>query len=253
MIPSRSLIPSQTASSIHFGTQIIPSLHEASPAETSVLYRRMSFLRHINGLWKGLAPRSKKQLTSRMLLQVSSPNESKSTLVSGSKPSPPQLTSSPPSPTLQTPVSLHAGWPWIAVSGTEVGDASIRPVQSLYPDLSRASIKPFSEPCRRHVSLSEDSGLSCMASTSPVIGASGSVLDAATRLQDFHSLIVEMRASLLDHDCETVVDAGERRDEEDIEIERLLRLLEDVMRKVKGLAEKDTGLGLPLIKIDTVP
>lgn len=128
---------------------------------------------------------------------------------------------------------------------------SIRPVQSLYPDLSRATIKPFSEPCRRIVSLSENSGLSCMASTSPVVGASGSILDAATRLQDFRSLIVEMRASLLDHDRETVIDAGERDEEE---IERLLRLLEDVMRKVRGLAERDpTGLGLPLIIIDAAP
>ena len=91
-----------------------------------------------------------------------------------------------------------------------------------------------------------------MAATSPVVGPSGSIPDAATRLQDFRSLIVEMRASLLDRECETVVDAGGReRDEE--EIERLLRLLEDVMRKVRGLAERDTSLGVPLIKIHPAP
>jgi len=89
-----------------------------------------------------------------------------------------------------------------------------------------------------------------MASTSPVVGASGSTLDAATRLQDFRSLIIEMRASLLDNDRETVGNAGERDEEE---VERLLRLLEDVMRKVRGLADRDTSLGVPLIKIDPAP
>ena len=48
-MPSRSLIPPQTAVSIH----PLPSSHEANPGETSVLHRRMSFLRHVNGLWKG--------------------------------------------------------------------------------------------------------------------------------------------------------------------------------------------------------
>ncbi|KAH9031895.1 hypothetical protein EDB85DRAFT_2289942 [Lactarius pseudohatsudake] len=170
-------------------------------------------------------------------------------------PGPPHHAFSPPSPTLQTPVSLPCDdvesddWPWITVSGTEVGGVSVRPVQSLYPDLSRASVEPFPEPRKRHhVSLSENSGLSCLASTSPV---SGSILDAATRLQDFRSLILEMRASLLDHDHETAVDVRERDEEE---IERLLRLLEDVMRKVRGLAERDTtDLELPVIKIDVAP
>ncbi|KAH9056439.1 hypothetical protein EDB87DRAFT_1228506 [Lactarius vividus] len=255
-MPSKSLIPSQTAISIHLGTHIHPSPHEASSGETSVSHRHLSFLRHMNGLWKGFAPRSKKQLTSgRMFPQISSLSESKPMLVSEPRPGPPHLPLSPPSPTLQTPVSLpcddvDSDWPWITVSGTEAGDVSVRPVQSLYPDLSHASTKAPPEPCR-HVSFSENSGLSCMASTSPVIGASGSILDAATRLQDFRSLIVEMRASLLDHDHETVVDAREHDEEE---IERLLRLLEDVMRKVRGLAERDTtDLGLPVIKIDVAP
>jgi hypothetical protein len=51
-----------------------------------------------------------------------------------------------------------------------------------------------------------------------------------------------MKASLLHRDCETVVDAGGRDEEE---VERLLRLLEDVMRKVRELADRDTGLGVP--------
>ena len=183
--------------------------------------------------------------------QASSPTESGPTPVSEPTSTPP-LTFSPTSPTLQTPVSLpydgDAGWPWLKGSGAEAtGDVSVRPAQSLYPDLSRTITEPSPEPCGRHVSLSENSGLSCMASTSPVVGASGSTLDAATRLQDFRALIIEMRASLLDHDREAVGNAGER-DEEDIE--RLLRLLEDVMRKVRGLADRDTSLDLPLIKID---
>lgn len=212
----------------------------------------------MNGFWKGFALRSKKQLTSgRMLPQISSLSKSGPILVSEPTPGPPHHAFSPPSPTLQTPDSLpcddvESDWPWITVSGTEVGDVSVRPVQSLYPDLSRASVKPFPESRKRHhVSLSENSGLSCLASTSPVIGASGSILDAATRLQDFRSLILEMRASLLDHDHETAVDVRERDEEE---IERLLRLLEDVMTKVRGLAERDTtDLELPVIKIDVAP
>ena len=205
---------------------------------------------------KGFALRSKKQLTSnRVLPQVSPPSESGPTRVSEPTSTPPHLTFSPPSPTLQTPASLpcdvDAGWPWIKSSDTEAtGHVSVHPARSLYPDLSRPIIEPFPEPCTRRVSISENSGLSCMASTSPVVGASGSTLDAATRLQDFRSLIIEMRASLLDHDRETAGNAGERDEEE---IERLLRLLEDVMGKVRGLAERDTSLDLPLIKIDPAP
>ena len=203
---------------------------------------------------KGLAPRSKKQLTSdRVLPQASSPSESELTPASEPTSTPPQLTFSPPSPTLQTPVSLpcnddaDSSWPWITVTRAEAEDVSIRPAQSLY----RASTKPFLEPRKsHHVSVSENSGLACMAATSPVVPASGSVPNAATRLQDFRSLIVEMRASLLDRESETPVDAGGRDEEE---IERLLRLLEDVMRKVRKLAERDTGLGVPLIKIHPAP
>ncbi|KAH9170722.1 hypothetical protein EDB89DRAFT_1249521 [Lactarius sanguifluus] len=258
-MPSKSLIPSQTAVSIHLGTRILPSPHEASSRETSVSHRHLSFLRHMNGFWKGFPLRSKKQLTSggRMFPQISSLSKSGPMLVSEPTPDQPHHAFSPLSPTLPTPVSLpyddvENDWPWITVSGIELGDVSVPPVQSLYPDLSRASVGPFPEPYRRHrVSLSENSGLSCMASTSPVMGASGSILDAATRLQDFRLLILEMRASLLDHDHETVVDIRERDEEE---IERLLRLLEDVMRKVRGLAERDTtDLELPVIKIDVAP
>jgi hypothetical protein len=49
IMPSKSLLPSQTALSIHN----FPSFHEASQGETSVSRRRMSFLKHVNGLWKG--------------------------------------------------------------------------------------------------------------------------------------------------------------------------------------------------------
>jgi hypothetical protein len=63
-------------------------------------------------------------------------------------------------------------------------------------------------------------------------------------------LIIDLRASLLDHERETAGNAGERDEEE---IEGLLRLLEDVMTKVRGLADRDTGLNLPLIKIDPAP
>ena len=79
-----------------------------------------------------------------------------------------------------------------------------------------------------------------------------SILDAATRLQHFRSMIAEMRATLLRYDLEEE-DQGFRAgngdnddgdDDDDRERERVLRLLEDVTRKVKCLADKDaTSLG----------
>ncbi|KAF8487169.1 hypothetical protein DFH94DRAFT_16874 [Russula ochroleuca] len=72
---------------------------------------------------------------------------------------------------------------------------------------------------------------------------SGSTLDAATRLRDFRALIDEMRATLLHHDLKEEFDAGNQCDDDDgddDERERLLRLLEDVMREVQRLAERDT-------------
>jgi hypothetical protein len=48
-----------------------------------------------------------------------------------------------------------------------------------------------------------------------------------------------MRATLFDYDFNKEFDLGDPGEER----ERLLRLLEDVMRKVKQLAAKDTGIG----------
>jgi hypothetical protein len=87
---------------------------------------------------------------------------------------------------------------------------------------------------------------------------SGSTLDAATRLQDFRALIEEMRATLLHHDSTDSEEidvrdcgGGGDNDDDDDERERLLRLLEDVMRKVKRLAEKDTAG--PVTMTDAAP
>ena len=35
-------------------TQTVVSIHEANPGETSVSHRRLSFLKQMNGLWKGM-------------------------------------------------------------------------------------------------------------------------------------------------------------------------------------------------------
>ena len=62
-------------------------------------------------------------------------------------------------------------------------------------------------------------------------------------------LIDELRATLLHHDSKEVFDTGnyDDDDDDDDERERVFRLLEDVMRKVRQLAENDTprfgGLG----------
>ena len=91
------------------------------------------------------------------------------------------------------------------------------------------------------------------------------ILDAATRLQDFRALIAEMRAALFHYDferegfdsgkCGNDRDNDDNGDDDDIgedgERERLLRLLEDVMRTVKHLAERDAaGFGRPVTEID---
>jgi hypothetical protein len=82
------------------------------------------------------------------------------------------------------------------------------------------------------------------ASLAAACGSASTTLDAATRLRDFRALIGEMRATLLHHDSREELDAGNGAGDDDEERERLLRLLEDVMRKVKRLAEEDAvGLG----------
>ena len=84
------------------------------------------------------------------------------------------------------------------------------------------------------------------------------ILDVATRLQDFRALIAEMRATLIHSDFDTggCNDDREKNDDdvgEDGERERVLRLLEDVMRTVKHLAQKDAaGFGRPVTEIDAV-
>jgi hypothetical protein len=96
-----------------------------------------------------------------------------------------------------------------------------------------------------------------MASTAslaavPVCGAGSTTLDAASRLRDFRALIDEMRATLLHHDSREDFDAG--NDDDDDERERLLWLLEDVMEKVRWLAEKDAvGHSCSITMTDAVP
>jgi hypothetical protein len=82
---------------------------------------------------------------------------------------------------------------------------------------------------------------------------SGSTLDAAGRLRDFRALIDEMRATLLHHDSKEEFDVGNQcDDEDDEERERLLRLLEDVMRKVKQLDQEGHGCSVTMTS-DTAP
>ncbi len=68
-------------------------------------------------------------------------------------------------------------------------------------------------------------------------------------------MVDEMRATLLLHDSKEEFDTGNSEGEE--ERERLLRLLEDVMRKVKQLAENDVpgrgGFGRSVTMTDAAP
>ena len=86
-----------------------------------------------------------------------------------------------------------------------------------------------------------------MAGSTTSAGAacgSGLTLDAASHFRDLRALIDEMKVfnvTLLLHDSKEF-DAGNQCDEEEDDREWLLRLLEDVMRTVQRLAERDTAV-----------
>ncbi|KAI9511227.1 hypothetical protein F5148DRAFT_390644 [Russula earlei] len=92
----------------------------------------------------------------------------------------------------------------------------------------------------------------CISDSGPIV-----LLDAATRLRDFRALIAEMRAALLHRcdlesesdDCDDCLRDRDRdhdgddhdHDHDHDERERLLRLLEDVMQKVRQLDEMEAA------------
>jgi hypothetical protein len=183
------------------------------------------------------------------------------TLASRPSPTPSSLLFSPPFPT--TPASLPSG---VDTDSNAIKFSEVEPTGILSDtlnDLSPTSLPssgaPAAEPAleppygtgRQPVSLSLSlPGHSPLphprrASTSLAIATgcstSGYTLDAATRLQDFRALIDDLRATLLHHDSNEEFDTGNcDNDHDDDEGERLLRLLEDVMRNVQQLAENDT-------------
>ncbi|KAN0118241.1 hypothetical protein V8E52_005502 [Russula decolorans] len=269
-MPSKSLITSWTwtASFVPSGTRFSHSRREAYPGNSSVASpRRRVLLKHLHGLWKGTSSSRKRQLASDPMLRrvsstISTPGVPGVTLASRPRPSPTasSLIFSPPSPT--TPASLPSGVDTDsnAIKFSEIERRGI--LSDSFNDLS-PTLLPFSgasqaepalEPsyCRQPVSQSLSPSLlghsplphPRRASTALATGCStsGYTFDAATRLQDFRALIDELRSTLLHHDSKEEFDTG-NGDEED-ERERLLRLLEDVMRKVQQLAENDaTRLG----------
>ena len=173
-------------------------------------------------------------------------------------PTPSSLIFSPPSPT--TPASLPSCVDTYS-NGIKFSDVEPRSILSdSFNDLSPilpfsgapadepASVLEASSYCGQSVSQSRSlpghSLLPLRASASQATNCcstSGYTLDAATRLQDFRALINELRDTFLHHDSREEIDTVNRAayDDEE-ERERLLRLLEDVMRKVQQLAENNT-------------
>ena len=90
----------------------------------------------------------------------------------------------------------------------------------------------FVAPGPLHGSSTTSAGAAC---------GSGLTLDAASRFRDLRALIDEMKVTLLLHDSKEF-DVGNQCDEEEDDREWLLRLLEDVMRTVQRLAERDTAV-----------
>jgi hypothetical protein len=173
------------------------------------------------------------------------------TLAPRPPPSPSPLNFPPPSPTSPTAAAFLPNSPDTdpsAIKSSEVEPGSMRAcasTKSVSPNLpflgsSSCSGQP-AVPQYDH-SLRILPYMASTASLAAVCGAGSTTLDAASRLRDFRALIDEMRATLLHHDLREEFDAG--NDDNDDERERLLWLLEDVMRKVRQLAEKDAaGLG----------
>jgi hypothetical protein len=118
------------------------------------------------------------------------------------------------------------------------------------------------ESCRRRlISAPGHPALSPLTSTFCPLGATSGAGreceragDAATRLQDFHALVAELRVKFFDYDYDLKKEFDPQADhgkEEEEERARIVRLLEDVMRKVQQLAKKE--IADPVIEIDDAP
>ena len=158
------------------------------------------------------------------------------------------LNFSPPSPI--TPASPPSG---VDTDSNAIKFSELQPggiLSGSFNDLSPSTSLPFSgapasepalEPLYRRqpvslpLSLPGHSPLPRPTSLATGYSTSAYTLDAATRLQDFRALIDELRSTLLHHDFKEEFDTGNCNNDDGDERERLLRLLEDVMRKVKQL------------------
>ena len=167
----------------------------------------------------------------------------------------PSLYPTRPTPAASLPSGTNTDSNPTKFSDVELDSMSRRPFTK---SISTVMPSPGLSPCRRQPTGPSLFGhsprpLPCVASTASLAAACGSssaTLDAATRLRDFRALIDEMRATLLHHDSREELDAGNGGGDDEEERERLLRLLEDVMRKVKRLAEEDTvGLGIHVLSL----
>ena len=169
----------------------------------------------------------------------------------------------PPSPIISTPSSPTTPRPSPFPRGADTNTPAIivevdpgsrssqglspvvpRTRQGAEPSITVSSTQP--SPVSDH-SLLTYSMTTSASQPAAAFRAPVSILDATTRLQHFRAMIAEMRATLLHYDLE--VEEGEvgfhtgngydDDDDDDRERERVLRLLEDVTRKVKRLADKD--------------
>ena len=173
-------------------------------------------------------------------------------------PPPFPVLSSPSSPTTPRSPSLPSGAdtnrPAIILTA-DAGSGSFKGPSPVIPLMSQG-VEPSMVPSAQPVPVSDHPLLSYMTTSASQpaalpVRAHVSILDATTRLQHFRAMIAEMRATLLRYDLEVAEEdqgfrAGNGDDDgdDDHERERVLRLLEDVTRKVKHLTDKDAaGLG----------
>ena len=161
-------------------------------------------------------------------------------------PTPFPVLSSPSSPTTPRPPTLPSGADTNRPEIIVESDAGVVPLMSQGTEPSTSTVSSAQPvPVSDHHSLL--SYMTTSVSQPPAASrAHVSILDATTRLQHFRAMIAEMRTTLLRYDLEE--DQGLRArngdnddddDDDDRERERVLRLLEDVTRKVKCLADKD--------------
>ncbi|KAI0270575.1 hypothetical protein BC834DRAFT_520969 [Gloeopeniophorella convolvens] len=202
-------------------------------------------LKHLQGVWKGVSSRAKQRprgsnsSPGSPALDVTGPSSpGSSTGRSSTQPRSPS-SSAPATPSSPSLCNSEVALPCIIISDGDTESAHFRPLKRQSRVMPFRGLEiPIELAWPRH-SVSENAALAAVGSNDSPIIPSGPTIDPAARLQDFGRMIAEMRSKLFVHDPSKDVGGPGGCDNQDTD--RLLRLLEDVMQKVRDLKEKDAS------------